>query len=466
MSEKETIKLQITNITTDETFETSEFTFNATVQDVKEEIFKQKAFAIDRQNLIFQGEKVTADTSTIEEIGVDKENFSFCLVVGRPPPTYLLKAHQNPKQKAEEEALNEIEPVKEIYEPEIILEKRVLNDFNAQPPGPTNWSEEDDEDFDPFSITSSLFSTITMGLTEGIKTVGDGLAKDFIDVKEGVKALVATDIDVSEEGKNLEELHAVLDGSLEETFSIANCIRDYRNFLHDQMLMERELINRLRACNSHLIFQSSAQQLANTLESQMEVTDNKRKLLGALVLEPIQTIAETQLEPAAQIRAIYKQSKKNFDHKNTEYRRLQTEIAELRDTDEPKQKVAEDDLFGFFGAVANFVQTAGEAESKDRLKELKAQESVTYENLQNSSANYELATKDFLKTMTNIDVKIATHLKPSFEGYGKAMQEVFKHQAQREELSTSERNSESGSEVLVNINQESLQNFKSNVSLP
>merc|ERR1712107_136094 len=106
-------------------------------------------------------------------------------------------------------------------------------------------------------------------------------------------------------------------------------------------------------------------------------------------------------------------------------REIQTQIAELRDlegTPEPVQ--VEDDIFGFFGAMAHLVQTAGQDLNNENLSQLQAQEQECHEELSRAAENYETSTKDFLKAMANIDVKISSHLKPCMQGYAKALGEV------------------------------------------
>jgi len=397
----DTIKLQIHNITEDEHFETSEFPLTGTVLDVKKDIYNLKGYETSRQNLIFSGEQMQEDMS-LKDVGIDVDNCSLCLVVS------LRLGKKEPVKT----------PLVDKEDVDAELEKKVLESIphKATPPA------EEEEDNPLSFIASSLFQGIG-AVSEGLKEVKNAAVQDLADLKEGIKGLVAADIEESEEDKSILELCNTLDGSLIETQELLRAACEYRQFCIEMNHMEAEFLSRLRNCNSHVILGNAASNLSERLQPKSKIWEEKRRLLSTLVIDPIQTIMETQLEPASHIRDVYKHHKKVFDSKNAEYREIQTQIAELREDGASEDAQAqEDDIFGFFGAVANFVQTAGD--SMHNLVELQAIEKEVHAELSKAAQNYETSTKDFLKSMANLDVKISSHLKPCFQGYSKALSEV------------------------------------------
>jgi len=398
--------LQIHNITEDEHFETTNFALTSTVLAVKKNIHKVKGYDVYRQNLIFSGEQLS-DVQTLREVGVDADNCSFCLVVS-------LRTSVTEPPKTQEDVDSE-------------LEKKVLESIphNPDPSDQTEASATEEEN--PLSfIASSLFQGIG-AVSEGLKEVKKAAVQDLTDLKEGIKTLVSADIEESEEDKSILDLCDTLDGSLIETEQLLRSACEYRQFCIEMNHMEAELLSRLRNCNSHVILGNAASNLADRLQPKSKIWEEKRRLLSTLVIDPLQTIMETQLEPASHIRDVYRHHKKVFDNKNADYRDIQTQIAELRDGDgsaeaQPAEAVDNADIFGFFGAMANFVQTAGD--SLHNLSELQAIETEVHAELSKAAKMYETSTKDFLKAMANLDVKISSHLKPCFQGYSKALTEV------------------------------------------
>eukprot|EP00494_Astrolonche_serrata_P030328 UN30595 len=94
------------------------------------------------------------------------------------------------------------------------------------------------------------------------------------------------------------------------------------------------------------------------------------------------------------------------------------------------------------------------------FEELKKLEEQAFKDVQVAASNYELGSKDFLNAMANVDAKISSHLKPSFQGFCKAIKDSQSEVTTRKTSSKtssaddkeyySEKGSEkSGSEVLV-----------------
>lgn len=421
MSAEDVVILNIHNITEDESFDTQPLPTSTTVVEVKNHILEVKGYDLNRQNLVFNGQKLP-DEQTLEEVGIDSENNSLCLVVS------LRKVNQKSPVSIEEELQATTES--SSFDNTSELERKEVRDIKSLMDNTIGKDEMDeDAEANPLEFfATSLFQGFG-SVAESLKDVKNTAVQDFTDLTVGLKTLIGTEGTVeSEEDRSVENLHKVLDGTLDECVSLFRAASEYRQFLIEMEHVEAEFISRIRSCQSHVIMKAAANTLAEELEPRIQLIENKRNLLTNLVIDPVQTIIETQLEPADQIRDIYRDKKKIHDQKNSDYRNLQTEIAEIKEqrnqsaTSPPSEQKNDPNLMSFFGGFANFVQTAGQEEYD--LNELEEMGKTLHQEVLDSGSDYELCMKDFLKAMANIDVKMSGHIKSSFEGFAKGINEI------------------------------------------